>query len=163
MTKIDFDEPVLGFCDFPHQTNSFVLATKTEIAVLTLQSNGTNTTMTESASMPFKEVEKELLQMAVTPQDATFIDVLILHDDYQLTKLVLNRQKMVFHKKIYSFSLLQQLPYFNEIASHSTIIQPFARAKDFEGNSLLLLYDESAKTVSAFSISTSLDQKLLVQ
>ena len=40
---------------------------------------------------------------------------------------------------------------------------PFLYSKDFEGNALLLLYNNSSKIASAFSLSTNLDQKLIIQ
>ena len=39
---------------------------------------------------------------------------------------------------------------------------PFLHSKDFEGNTLILLYNNSSKVASAFSLSTNLDQKLIV-
>ena len=69
---------------------------------------------------------------------------------------------MVFLKKLYNFSLFQQLPYYDNLASHSMRLIPFLHSKDFEGNTLLLLYNNSSKVASAFSLSTNLDQKLIV-
>ena len=82
VTKVQFEEPILGFADFSNQENTVVVICKSEIAILAFVGSGSSINVKETASLPFKEVEKELLQIVVVPQDSTFTDIVVLHDEY---------------------------------------------------------------------------------
>ena len=84
-----------------------VLISKSEVTILKLGSNDSKVSLSETTSLAFKEVDNEVHQIAITPTDGSHLMLVILHDEYQLTKLVLNTSEMKFHQKVYSFSLLQ--------------------------------------------------------
>lgn len=48
------------------------------------------------------------------PAAGGYLNIVILHDQFSLLKLVLNTTTMQFHKKMYTFSLVSQLPYFEQ-------------------------------------------------
>ena len=58
--SVKFDEVIYGFKSVPN-LNSLILISKTEAVVLKLGSNGSTVSLNEEASLPFKEVEKEIL------------------------------------------------------------------------------------------------------
>ena len=58
--SVKFDEVIYGFKSAPN-LNSLILISKTEAVVLKLGSNGSTVSLNEEASLPFKEVEKEIL------------------------------------------------------------------------------------------------------
>lgn len=93
------------------------------------------------------EIEEEVHQLVayVTTEGEgrpAFVHVVVLHDQFMLMKLVLNVATMKFHQKVYTFSLFQQLPYFEQSNRRSYSLQVFERAIDFAGNQLMLLYDD---------------------
>ena len=76
-----------------------------------------------------------------------------------LMKLVLNLATLKFHQQVYTFSLFQQLPYFEQSNRRAYTLEPFARARDFNGNELLLLFDQANKVASIFSLDCSTGHK----
>ena len=58
--SVKFDEVIYGFKSVPN-LNSFILISKTEAVVQNLGSNETTVSLNEEASLPFNEVETEIL------------------------------------------------------------------------------------------------------
>lgn len=79
-----------------------------------------------------------------------------------LTKFTLNMQTMKFHRNIHSFSLFQQLPYFEQSNRKNYHLTAFDHAVDYNGNRLYLLLDLTHKVVSVFSLETDCGQKQVV-
>ena len=69
-----------------------------------------------------------------------------------LMKLVFNVATMKFHQKVYTLSLFQQLPYFEQSNRRSYTLNVFEGATNFSGNQLFLLYDGVTKMASIFSL-----------
>ena len=92
-------------------------------------------------------------------ESAQYIDIVILHDEFMLTKLVLSVNDMKFHKTIYSFSLFQQLPYFEQSNRKSYMLEAFENACDYNQNTLYLLFDTKHKVASVFSLDVEFGQR----
>ena len=89
VVTVKFDEVLYGFKSIP-ELNSIILISKTEVSVLKLGSNDSKVSLNEIANLPFKEVENEIIQLAIVQSDNNYLMILILHDEYQLVKLMLN-------------------------------------------------------------------------
>ena len=114
-TTIEFAEKLLACKTVPHQRDWAILVTLQEVALMEFsRSNG----LIEKASISHEEIEEEVHQMVVTfssrPEsgNASYLNIVILHDQFMLMKLVLNMSTLKFHRTVYTFSLFQQLPYF---------------------------------------------------
>ena len=96
---INFEDKLLACKKVPGHSDWLILVTKQEVALVELgQPHG----MTQKASIRQEEIETEVHQVAVSKihakqLGAAYLDVLILHDEFMLLKLVLNLATMKFH------------------------------------------------------------------
>ena len=63
---------------------------------------------------------------------------------------------------MYTFSLFQQLPYFEQSNRKSYTLQAFDNARDFNDNKLYMLYDKEHRVASVFSLYIEHNQKQVV-
>ena len=99
-TTLNFEDKLLACKSVPHQLDWLIVVSKTEVALVELlKPQG----IAEKASLSHDEIEEEVHQIVVTKKDVdstTYVNIVILHDQFMLTKFVLNIQTMKFHRAI---------------------------------------------------------------
>jgi hypothetical protein len=162
------EESIIAFEGCPNMSKpTFALATQTELSIMEISAASDGKIQIDeisnqkfpnklvkilAMSINFDTITKEHLQVSLIEQDSA-------SQPAYMNQLVFNIKKRKLQQKVYSFSLMNQLPYYQALFENSLVtdlcLDAVLSIKDFEGRPLYLLqglYEENSQILTLFSL-----------